>query len=108
MQPAIAAVVDNHVQTRTTVVIEGDYVIPGAITGRGVAIVLIDEDDLEQLTENYVTREPHRGAQRERATASVTYGRWLKDRAHEAGVAVVAARPWDSVLVRLTSALDAQ
>ncbi|GAA2377061.1 hypothetical protein GCM10010404_36410 [Nonomuraea africana] len=105
--PAVRAVVANHLETRTPVVIEGDYLLPSlAAELDGVRAAVLYEGDEEQIVENYRLREPAAGAQRERARVSRLFGDWLAGQAERAGVAVVPARPWDDVLDRLLRALE--
>jgi 2-phosphoglycerate kinase len=108
MQPALRAVIDNHLETETPVVIEGDYIVPGAFAHPAVRTALVVEDDLDQLVTNYRLREPDLGDQRIRAEASLAYGRWLAEQAGASGVPVVPARPWSTAFERLTAALDAE
>ena len=106
MQPALAAVVANHLETNTPVVIEGDYLVPTADRRPGVRAALVVEDDLDQLVANYRLREPAHGEQRGRALAGLGYGRWLTAQARAAGVPVVPARPWPTAFERLLAALS--
>jgi 2-phosphoglycerate kinase len=105
LQPALEAVIANHLETGTPVVIEGDYVVPGGAGSPDVRTALIVEDDVDQLVANYRAREPAAGDQRARAEASLAYGARLADRARAGGVPVVAARPWSDALDRLVAAL---
>ncbi|MFC4060910.1 hypothetical protein ACFOWE_21615 [Planomonospora corallina] len=132
LAPAVEAVVANHLETGTSVVIEGDYLLPslaaelvrrsvgagqgtgrnagrgadGTAGGRGeVAAVFLHEPDRARLVENYRRREPGAGEQTGRAEVSARYGDWLAARAAEAGVPVVPARPWDDTLQRVVEAL---
>jgi 2-phosphoglycerate kinase len=105
LEPALTAVIENHLETATRVVIEGDYVVPGEPAHPAVRTALIVEHDVDQLIANYQAREPELGDQRGRAATSLAYGAWLSDRACAAGVPIVAARPWASVFERLLSAL---
>ncbi|MGV9328770.1 hypothetical protein [Streptosporangium sandarakinum] len=112
--PAVEAVVANHLETGTPVVIEGDYLLPGLAVresfagipadGR-VAAVVLHEPDEAQIAANYLSREPGHGDQRARARASARYGARLAALAAEAGVPVVPARPWPDVLPRVTAAV---
>ncbi|MFI9117013.1 hypothetical protein [Streptomyces venezuelae] len=107
LAPAIEAVVANHVGTDTPVVLEGDYVLPGLVRPGGpVRAVFLHEDDEEQVTANYLHREPEAGPQRHRARVNVLYGRWLAEQARTAGVPVVAPRPWENLADRVRSATD--
>lgn len=95
--PAVRAVVANHRETNTPVVIEGDYLLPIA----GVPTVILHEADEAQIARNYRAREPEAGDQSGRALVSRMYGDWLAERALREGAAVVAARPWSDVLERV-------
>ncbi|MEL3949444.1 MULTISPECIES: hypothetical protein [Streptomyces] len=102
LEPAIEAVVANHVGTDTPVILEGDYILPGPATPHGpVRAVFLHEDDEGQVTANYLRREPEAGPQRHRARVSVLYGRWLAAQARAAGVPVVAPRPWEDLAGRV-------
>ncbi|MBB5965385.1 hypothetical protein [Planomonospora venezuelensis] len=103
--PAVEAVVANHLETGTPAVVEGDYLLPRLAVREGVAGIVLHEPDPEQLVENYLRREPGAGEQRGRAVASARYGDWLAERAGEAGVPVVAARPWDDSVRRIIDVL---
>lgn len=93
--PAVEAVVANHVDTDTPVIVEGDYVLPGQAGTNGlVRAVFVHEDSEAHVVSNYLAREPKEGPQHHRARVSVLYGRWLADQAHAVGVPVVAPRPW--------------
>jgi hypothetical protein len=61
LRPAISAVIANHLETKTPVIIEGDYVLPDLV-GPGVSAVFLHEPEEEQLVRNYLLREPGPGA----------------------------------------------
>ncbi|MFB9434787.1 hypothetical protein [Streptomyces showdoensis] len=104
--PAVEAVVANHVDTDTPVILEGDYVLPGLATAQGpVRGVVVHEDSEARVVANYLAREPEEGEQRHRARVSVLYGRWLAEQARAAGVPVVAPRPWGDLPQRVGHAL---
>ncbi|MFE0651114.1 hypothetical protein ACFVZH_21250 [Streptomyces sp. NPDC059534] len=106
LAPAIEAVVANHVDTDTPVILEGDYVLPVPTTPGGlVRSVFLHEDDEAQVAANYLRREPEAGPQPHRARVSVLYGRRLAERARSAGVPVVAPRPWDDLVARVAEAV---
>lgn len=115
LQPALEAVIGNHLETDTPVVIEGDYLLPAlaaqdsfagqAAEGR-VRAVFLHEPDPGRLVANYLEREPHQGEQRSRAEASARYGDFLAARAAELGIPVVPARPWATTLSRVCAFLD--
>jgi hypothetical protein len=65
---------------------------------------VLDEQDEDQITANYLRREPS-GQQRDRARVSALVSAELARRAHHCGVPVVAARPWSDGLDRVDKAL---
>ncbi|MGW5741535.1 hypothetical protein [Amycolatopsis sp. NPDC003861] len=116
LQPALEAVIGNHLETGTPVVIEGDYLLPalaaqdsfaGQAAGGRVRAVFLHEPDPGRLVANYLEREPDEGEQRSRAQVSARYGDWLAARAGELGIPVLTARPWATALDRLCALLDA-
>ncbi|MET9001419.1 hypothetical protein [Amycolatopsis sp. NPDC004169] len=116
LRPALEAVIGNHLETGTPVVIEGDYLLPAlaaqdSFAGRPadgrVRAVFLHEPDAGQLVANYRHREPHEGEQHSRAQVSARYGDWLAARAAELGIPVVTARPWATTLRRVCALLDA-
>jgi 2-phosphoglycerate kinase len=109
LRPAFAAVVADHVESGTPVVMEGDYLTPELARAYPDAVraVVITEADVDQLVANYAVREPHDGEQRRRAEVSVLVGARLADRARRVGAAAVPARPWGDQLDRLDEALRA-
>jgi len=115
LAPALDAVIGNHLETDTPVLIEGDYLLPAlaaqdsfagqAAEGR-VRAVFLHEPDPDQLVANYLLREPDEGEQRNRAQVSARYSEWLAAQADEHGIPVLAARPWATTLSRLSALLD--
>lgn len=107
LAPAVRAVIANHVETATPVVIEGDYIVPELGTGWDDAVraVVVHEPDLEQLVGNYAAREPEEGIQRKRAECSLAYGVWLAEQAAQHGVPVLHPRPWTTADQRISAAL---
>ena len=107
--PALAAVVANHLETDTPVIIEGDYLTPAfaarerfreaSADGR-VGAVFLHEPDEMQLVANLSGREPH-GEQRARARVSSLYGEWLAAEAARHGVPMIEARPWSNLQQRV-------
>jgi 2-phosphoglycerate kinase len=111
---ALAAVVANHLETDTPVIIEGDYLVPGfaardsfnGIPANGqVASLFLHEADEVQLVANYSGREPGEGEQQTRARVSVLYGEWLAAEAGRYGVPVIRPRPWSSLERRVLALL---
>lgn len=108
LQPALDAVIADHLDTGTRVVIEGDYLLPSLAVGRArVRGVVLHEPDVEQLVCNYALREPDcgSGSFRTRAEVSALLGARLAGHAAALGVPVVTARPWSTVLERTTATL---
>lgn len=109
LAPAVEAVVANHVETDTPVILEGDYVLPGLAAADGpVRGVVVHEDSEAQVVSNYLAREPREGPQHHRARISVLYGRWLADQSRAAGVPVVAPRPWSDLPQRVDRLLGTE
>jgi 2-phosphoglycerate kinase len=112
--PALAAVVANHLETDTPVIVEGDYLTPAfaarerfleaSADGR-VAAIFLDEPDEAQLVANLSGREPDGGEQRARARVSALFGEWLGAEAARLGVRTIQARPWSSLERRVLAVL---
>jgi 2-phosphoglycerate kinase len=108
LSPAFAAVIDDHVQSGTPVLLEGDYLLPELALpyDHGVVrAVVLDEPDERQLLKNFRGREPGHGDQHRRAEVSALVGTRLVECARQAGIPVVPARPWASQLSRIDHAL---
>jgi hypothetical protein len=114
MAVGLEAVIANHLEAGTPVVLEGDFIHPalaaqpsyaGQPNDGRVRGVFLHEPDERQLVTNYLQREPDTGPQTVRARVSVLYGHWLKAEAERLGVAVVEARPWETVFERVLSGL---
>jgi len=115
MQPAIEAVIINHLLSFAPVVLDGDYLLPalaaqtsfGDIPNAGqVRAIFLHEPDEEQIRVNYRKREPEQGDQAFRAHVSWLYGEWLKLAAEHAGVTVLNARPWGNLFERVLEAIE--
>lgn len=114
MTPALSAVIGSHLESRTPVVLEGDFILPalGAQTMFGdqfsqgrVKAVFIEEADEAQIVRNYLSREPDAGAQIVRARVSKLYNDWLREEAVRLKLPVVAARPWETLFERVFEVL---
>lgn len=108
MTPALEAVVANHIETQTPIVLEGDYILPSLASRcrqrfgpKQVRAVFLYEPDETQLRRNFAGRKLPTEEQIKRARVSFLYGRWLKEGAESQGDLVVEARPWESVLDRI-------
>ena len=115
MRPGLEAVVANHLEASTPVVLEGDFILPalaaqarfsGQANGGRVRGAFLHEPDEQQLVANYRSREPERGPQVKRAHVSWLHGLWLRQEAERHGLPVVLARPWDTVFERLIAAVS--
>ncbi|MBC8076365.1 MAG: hypothetical protein H7Y32_09855 [Chloroflexales bacterium] len=114
MAPGLEAVIANHLEAHTPVVLEGDFLHPalaaqtvfaGQPNNGQVRAVFLYEADEQQLRMNFAQREPESGAQTTRARVSWLYGQWLKQEADRYGLPVLPARPWDTVFERIIAAL---
>jgi 2-phosphoglycerate kinase len=113
MCAAIELVIANHLESRTPIVLEGDFLLPslavrptyGQIAAQGqVRALFLYEDDEEQLRRNYRAREGEE--QPRRARASWRHSAWLRQEAERLGVPTLSARPWETVWTRVIGALE--
>jgi 2-phosphoglycerate kinase len=110
--PVMRAVIADHLETRTPVVYEGDFLLPEMATmakygdepndGR-VRALFVSETDEAQLAANYLDREA--GVEPERVRASWLFDAFLRSECGHHGLPIVDARPWDSVVERALAAL---
>jgi 2-phosphoglycerate kinase len=110
--PVMRAVIADHLETRTPVVYEGDFLLPEMATmatygdepnDHRVQALFVSEPDEAQIAANYVEREG--GAESERARASWLFDAFLRSECDRHCVPVVDARPWNSVVERALAAL---
>jgi 2-phosphoglycerate kinase len=107
LQPSLDAVIADHLDTNTRVIVEGDYLLPSLAADRaGVRGVILHEPDVDQLVRNFAMREPDSGIARTRAEVSALLGAHLATQAATLGVPVVPARPWSTALDRTAAALE--
>jgi 2-phosphoglycerate kinase len=115
MEPGLEAVIANHLETSTPVVLEGDLLLPalaaqanftGQANGGRVRGAFLHEPDEQQFVANYLSREPEKDPQVKRAHVSWLHGLWLKQEAERVGLPVVLARPGDTVSERLIAAVS--
>jgi 2-phosphoglycerate kinase len=111
LSPALEAVVANHLTDGPSLVLEGDFILPelaartqfaGVHSQGRVRAVFLYEDDEQQILRNYHAR--HGEQQQRRARASWNYSQWLRAEAARLGLPTVAARPWETVLERVSAA----
>lgn len=114
MRPALEAVIADHLESRTAVVLEGDYLLPellaqqndGGETDAGrVGGVFLYEPEETQLLRNFASREPEEGEQTKRARVSWLYGEWLRAECARYGLTALPARPWESLLDRILASI---
>ncbi len=107
LAPAIDAVIDNHIRTKMPIVLEGDYLLPELVTQwtDKVRAIFLYEEDINQLSDNLLAREPEQGRQEKRAEVSVLFGNWLRDECARLGFNAIPARPWKTVVERVVSAV---
>ncbi|MBI1256060.1 MAG: hypothetical protein GC204_01190 [Chloroflexi bacterium] len=103
--PGIEAVIDNHLEERVPLVLEGDYLLPLLARKERVRGVFLYEPDEAQIVANYLQREPEAGAQHGRAHVSWLLGQWFKAEAERAGAIALPARPWETGLERIIEAI---
>lgn len=107
--PGVAAVIADHLEFRTPVVLEGDFLLPQSVSdsasllgGRdAVRGVFLVEPDEAQIVANLLSRERQAGPQELRARVSWLYGRWLTEEAERRGLPVVPPRPWETLVERV-------
>jgi len=113
--PAIEVVIENHVDQRMPVVIEGDGILPSLFEREsvrvragsgGVRAVYLTEPDAEALHANLVARGADwwRADLKAYARRSAAYGEWLKEEAKRRDLPVVASRPWETLVERVLDA----
>ena len=115
MASGLEAVIANHLESQTPVILEGDFIHPALAAqtsfagfpneGR-VRAIFLDEPDEQQLVANFLRRESEADPQGTRARVSWLYGQWLKQEAERLGLPVFAARPWDTLFDRIVAAVS--
>jgi 2-phosphoglycerate kinase len=115
MAQALTLVIANHIETRTPVVLDGDFILPslamqnahGEVPAEGlVRALFLYEDGEEQLRRNYLERDGE--DQPLRAHVSWIVSRWLREEAERMRVPAIPARPWDTVLERAIAAVETE
>jgi 2-phosphoglycerate kinase len=107
LQPAVTAVIENHLESGMPVVLEGDYILPEILAGdpwkrlvRGVFVCELDE---ATIVANYAAREPGE-EQAKRARVSRLHADWLRAECERYGLPAIPARPWDTAVDRVIAA----
>jgi 2-phosphoglycerate kinase len=114
MLPALEAVVENHLESATPIVLEGDFIHPVLAAsdafgdepnaGRVRGLFLYESDE-GQIVRNFLEREPATGPQTTRANVSVLRAAWIREVCENLGVAALPARPWDTLFDRVLEAV---
>ncbi len=106
-QPALEAVIANHLETNRPVILEGDFLLPELAllktfdqqTNQGrVKAVFLYEESQAQIAANYLSREGK--DQIFRAHLSWINNQWLRSECKRLSIPALPARPWDTVLER--------
>jgi 2-phosphoglycerate kinase len=112
MAPALEAVIANHIESWTPVVLEGDFILPLLATAFSessmqsqVRTLFLHEESEAQYCHNFSQREPEHGRQEKRAQVSWLYGQWLKQEAERVGALTLPARPWNDLFERVLTVL---
>jgi 2-phosphoglycerate kinase len=110
--PALEAVIANHLESNTQVVLEGDFILPALATlpayegipanGQVKALFLYEQDEA-QIARNYHTREGRE--QPGRARASWLFSEWLRQECARQNLSALPVRPWETGLERCIAAL---
>jgi 2-phosphoglycerate kinase len=114
MLPALEAVIENHLEQATPLILEGDFIHPvlaardafGKQPNAGrVRGLFLYEPEETQIVQNFLRREPDTGPQVTRARVSALRGAWLRATCEQLGIAALPARPWDTLFDRVLDAL---
>jgi 2-phosphoglycerate kinase len=105
--PGLTAVVNDHVLENIPMILEGDFILPELAASFGnpkIKAIFIYETSREQILQNYFSREAE--LQEQRADRSYAHGNWLKDECFKLGITVIEARPWNTLMERVTASLQ--
>jgi len=103
----LRALVDRHLEDQLPVIIEGDFIYPeftASFDNPEVKSIFINEPDINQIMQNYLSREGG-DLQQYRAEISIAYGQWILDTCKQKNIRVIEARPWDTALARAIESL---
>ena len=114
----LEVVIENHVDQRIPVVIEGDGILPSLLSRPSVVeraalvrtVFLVEPDESEVLGSVLARgRYPEGMTQaelRNEARAKWLYGQWLASEAARRDLPVMQPRPWDTLVERLLEHLE--
>ena len=100
--PGLMAVVNDHLSENISMILEGDFILPefaASFKSPMIKSVFVHEPSKEQILQNYLAREG--AVQQYRSEVSQAYGNWLAEECLNYGVAVIASRPWDTLVDRV-------
>ncbi len=112
MAEPLEYVIANHLEERSAVVLEGDFLLPAlaartsfnGVPAEGrVRALIVHEPDEAQIARNYEARE---GDQGDRARWSWNHSEWLRREATGLGIPALPARPWETTLARAIALLE--
>jgi len=120
ISPAIEVVITNHVDTKASLIIEGDGILPSLVArpevrdraaGGQVRAVFLIETEEEVLFANTLARrrgmaDRTENELRTEARAKWLYGQWLTSEAQRFGLPVLESRPWSTLLERLLTIIS--
>jgi 2-phosphoglycerate kinase len=121
LSPALEVVIENHIDQRLPVVLEGDGILPELLArpsvatraaGGRVRAVFVVEPDETALAAAIQARGREATFMTAAEVAGVVrarwrYGRWLTEQAHHADLPVLAPRPWATLADRIAAATTA-
>ncbi|MBA3232925.1 MAG: hypothetical protein H0T17_03105 [Propionibacteriales bacterium] len=101
----LPAVLAFELQTHETLVADGAWVLPDAVAGLGlvdtkISAIFLHEPDLEALRRSMRSRRGSSPVQPWHHTSSEVawhYGNWVAEKATQHGMAVISARPFDTL-----------
>lgn len=108
MLPVLKALVNRHLEDNLPIIIEGDFIHPElalAFDNPEVKLIYISEPDINQIIQNYLSREGGE-PQQYRAEISIAYGKWIADACKQHNIKIIDARPWDTALSRIISVIE--
>ena len=120
MEPAIAAVVENHISQNNPVVIEGDGILPSLLqrnhirrhveTGDLRMVVLAESSEALLLSNMLARNRGFRNKSKQdieiEARAKWLFGEWLAVEAARYEVPIIASRPRESTVARVLAARE--
>ncbi len=113
MAEPLEYVIANHLEERSAVVLEGDFLLPslavrpsydGTPADGRVRALIVYEPEEAQIARNYEAREGE--PQGDRSRWSWNHSEWLRREAERLGIPALPARPWETVVERALPLLE--